>query len=841
MEYSQQLNELKSLVLSKCGIRYITPADCRRISIEISKQVNKNVSETTIKRLFGFAVVKHKFSNFTLSTLADFVDMEQIDQLIITEAEKSALDYKSLKENADKITQFTLKTIKNRAGIPYQYTIKRKFAELDLETFYESDAIFSALISQPGYGKTILLSHLTESLFFGEEAKYKESTVLFFTAHTFFNKELSRRQIDELLQVHLQLSDKSNVLEHIHKTHEQNGGKFILIIDGFSDLAVQKEDLMGIFDNLINLICALEDFGNIKLVMSMRSTTWARFYDRIRHSSYLMSKWYPGKHFNSHELNNVPPLSDIEVESIVERMYKKKGIFISDSLKTHLRYPFQIQHYYQLKEENPEFQYYTNISFFELVSRFIKEKIYQSNYFTEKTLFLKKIIQLTDYGKASRAVEKDKLFLELSAFRNAYMELLADGILMEEKSTDEPNPREYVRFLHPYTFEYFLFNEILEKSNLQINNNFLNLIQLDYAGSQMSFQLLQWAARFLVITNNFAMLKNMLEIGLLSYDLNYLLLFIAEEIKYRSKSDPEMLQQLEIHEFHDYVISKLINFDFIDTCYVEAIYAFSDITLDKKHLITYHSILGIIDFCSLDKNAILKRIDILRTFHELDGQFNTAEALEILLHIIAGDPVNQTDLLHRIESLFIDQDPFKAKSGLLMDTQMAINYFYLLFIDMLNGTGDSGAKIINEILTLHPELLDGQSEFAHYLIILDGLNGVRATDHNTHHISNGELRLNAFLKRQNLKLSKYQEGLIYLFKARQAYRNQDYLDVLTHAKTSLSLFNLNAVAINPLMIYNLLINAYKQMGNLTQVEYYQVLKNELIAQTGITPFLLEEF
>ncbi|MGY0038801.1 hypothetical protein [Pedobacter sp. NJ-S-72] len=114
MEYSHRLNELKSLILLKCGIRFITPADCKRISIEISKHLNKNVSETTIKRLFGFAVVKHKFSTFTLTTLAEYVDIATIDVNDLPQPSGHTDEWKSLKDKADKITQFTLKNYKEQ-------------------------------------------------------------------------------------------------------------------------------------------------------------------------------------------------------------------------------------------------------------------------------------------------------------------------------------------------------------------------------------------------------------------------------------------------------------------------------------------------------------------------------------------------------------------------------------------------------------------------------------------------------------------------------------------------------------------------------------------------------
>ena len=53
------LDNLKRLILIKTGIKIISPSDCKFISISIQKELHKSISETTIKRLFGFAEIKN--------------------------------------------------------------------------------------------------------------------------------------------------------------------------------------------------------------------------------------------------------------------------------------------------------------------------------------------------------------------------------------------------------------------------------------------------------------------------------------------------------------------------------------------------------------------------------------------------------------------------------------------------------------------------------------------------------------------------------------------------------------------------------------------------------------
>ncbi|WP_448636407.1 hypothetical protein [Pedobacter panaciterrae] len=191
----------------------------------------------------------------------------------------------------------------------------------------------------------------------------------------------------------------------------------------------------------------------------MRSTTWIKFYDRIRHSAYLKTKWFPGNYFNVNDVSNVPPLTEKEVDLILTKINKIDPKGINSKLKAQLKFPFHIQLYYQLKEEDPYFNYSTNITFYELISRFIQDKIYRSNYYTEKILFLKKIIQLTDYGKKGNSVPKDDLISELSAFKNAYMELLSEGILMEEKaSKNSTHGNTFVLFILIFLSIFYSLN-----------------------------------------------------------------------------------------------------------------------------------------------------------------------------------------------------------------------------------------------------------------------------------------------------------------------------------------------------------------------------------------------
>jgi len=61
------------MVLLKCGIDYVCPADCRLISEQIFEATRNYISESNLKRFFGFYPPQTKTSPFVLNSLAQFL------------------------------------------------------------------------------------------------------------------------------------------------------------------------------------------------------------------------------------------------------------------------------------------------------------------------------------------------------------------------------------------------------------------------------------------------------------------------------------------------------------------------------------------------------------------------------------------------------------------------------------------------------------------------------------------------------------------------------------------------------------------------------------------------
>lgn len=813
------LNELKGLILIKTGIRTITPADCKRISIEISKTLNKNVSETTIKRLFGFAVVKHNFSKFTLTTLSEYVSGESLENWpasININADNTPLNWSAIKNKAAKVTDFTLKGIKNRSGMPYQMTISRKFAEHDFDDFFKSSNSFTAFISQPGYGKTILLSHLAEKFFNEECPHYKESTLLFIQAYSFFNAEQLTLNFEDQLKTLLSISKKESLINYIDHNYRHSGGKLIIFLDGFSELILKKDLKIQLFDSIINFICAIEHTDSIKLVMGMRSTTWIRFYEKIRHSAYLKTKWFPGNYFNIAEVSNVPQLTEKEVDLIISGIDNLDVNAINPKLKAQLKFPFHIQLYYQLREEDPEFNFSTNITFHELISRFIQENIYRSNYYTEKILFLKKIIQLTSYGKKGTSVPKDNLIAELSAFKNAYRELLTDGILMEEKRYEDYHPREFVRFVHPHIFEYFLFIELLEKFHLQVDRDFFQYIQNEYESDNVRFQLFQWTIRFIVRIGDLKSLANLFDLPLNHFEHNYLILFIAENLKYRSRYSSDTALLLKEHKLHDIIIQELGNFDFADSCYKEALSVLLEVSDSNSHALSYQSILAILDMLSLDEGKISARLDELASYEALNWAIDPYEVTLLVYSKLSNKDIEKNQLIADIENL---NYPF-LKAGMPLNTQQGITYLLVIVLNLFYGSDEGTIKIIETIAKLHPDLFSKRSAFTILMMNLLALSSSRINPgKKTDQLERILIGLHG--NKSRFKITQYAESILKMTQAYQLRNKGEYLRACQYCDECIQLFKRNGLNLNRILMYNLIIGIYSDLHMTAKVNEYK--------------------
>jgi len=808
------LNELRRLILLKVAIKIVSPSDCKSISIQIQKELNKAISETTIKRLFGFAEIKSQFSRYTINTLKEFVSDQYLDDnfssVSIFPDYSENLD--SVIQKAKAITLNTIKHVRNRCSLPYEMTISRRFAKYDFEYFYLSEQSFTSFVSPPGYGKSILLSHLINDLFIKDDAIHKNDVILFINAIDIFDSQYQSISLEDRIKSKLNILPSTDLTAYFNEQYQINNTKLITVVDGFPELLVNNVSKPRVFEKIIDFISEIDDALSIKLVLSMRSTMWNRFYETIRGIAFIKKKWFKGSYFNIKENSNVPSLTIDEIEEIFKKINPAEHIVISEKLKVQLKYPFHIHWYYQLKEKYPDFNSNTNILFYEIIDHFIQDKIYQSNYATEKILYCKKIIQLTNFGRNINNVLKSDLIKDLYIFKNAYMELLADGILMEEKHHENGIYLEYVRFIQPNVLEYFLFLELLDVYDHEMDEVFFKNLNNEYYGIHVRFQLLQWSVRFSLSTNRFENIKYILDLNLSNYEKNYLIYFIAENLNYVIKKNPEIKNQIESKGIHHIVIKHLIHFDFIDSSYKDAINALLLSVDDDENAIFYHTILSILDCLSLDQDLMLARIEKLDSliYSREQWYIDPIKVLRFIYLKTNGIAVNNDELIIKIEEFKNNPKVIFNRGKSLPDSAATLSILLMLLTNLFYGNPHEAIKIINSVIKIYPKIFISRKPFAIYLLnLLATAKAKTNPDEKTDQME--RILTHAITNKSNVTL--YAQSLFQSLKAIQYKNRKEYDNALKTAYECIEIYKRNNLIINEIYAYNLIINIYQAIGN----------------------------
>lgn len=825
MNDKASLDELKSKILLKMGYNVLSPSDCKVISLAIQKEVNKTVSETTLKRLFGFANITSQFSKFTLNTLKEFIEHGELEQ------ERCSQLNEIVKIQAQKITQTTLKNIKSRSAVPYELTIARKFSNLDFDFFYKSEFSYTVFIAQPGYGKSILLSHLLADLI--EDPDYQQDFLCFIEAKYVFNPDQNISLSDEIAK-QLGIPEECDFFDHFNQQFEKQGKKFVLFLDGFSELDRFIGANIRVFDRILEFISGIEQRKGIKLVLSMRPTIWNRFFERIRHAYFLKRKWFPGSYYYQDHNGNIPPLSEKELAIIIEKMNPGEFQNLSTELKSQLKFPYQIQWYHRLKEQYPSFNSYTNTTFFEIIDLYVNEKIYKSINVTEKVYLCTQVIKLTNYNKPSDRVPKSKLMQFISSYKGIYEELIVDGILIEEKQIQHNFATEYIRFLHPHIFEYFLFKEILGMHQQQVDTKFFTYIQQEFAGHQARFQLLQWAIRQTILTGNLQEIESLFTLNLSIYEQNYLIYFIGESLSYRCIDTPQLREQIHFHQIHDVLMKQLVHFDFVDSCYKNAINCLIETVDTPQNEKIYHTLLAIIDTLSLNIEQIKYRLEKLKTIEPISIQatFNPVNSLELIYFKLTDQKVQDhdiklvqfTDLKYLQESLHKHNEDFPS-------LECFTSFLLAILTQAFYGKQQDFINLSHIFLGNYPKLARSKTNISIYLLNIIALSSARI--HPNKKTDQMERVLHVIYQSQ-AKTTLYSQALQLILKAQQCKNRKQYVQALELGNEALPIFQRNDLALYQILIYNFLISIQVIIGNAEEASLLNLEKIKLMRKKNVS-------
>ncbi|WP_316783847.1 hypothetical protein [Pedobacter frigiditerrae] len=827
------LNELRHLILQKLKIQIISPSDCSYIALEINKSLHKNISVTTIKRLFGFAVTQHQFSSYTINTLLAFVESEQDNPISKTALKTTTLtkveewDYLVIKSKS--YSEATIKRIADNCTIPYEFTIKRKFATHDFDYFYHSNFSFTPFISQADYGKSILLSHLVENMFLRPEAKFKDDVILFLHADKILDLSQEKQDLAKDIAVLLGLTPRTNLIKYFTEQHSQTGHKLVIILDDIIQILNKHGLKPKLFDTIVQFICDIEDSPAIKLVISFRSYTWRRFFESIRHSSFIISKWFTGSYFKKKDHSNVPPLTIGETEQILNKI-DSNSISLESEHTQKLRHPFQFYFYHQLKLEYPENEYSSNLIFHEVTLKYLMLSIFQSNHSVEKTVICKKIIKLTDYGRKGNKISKKLLLEELIIFRDAYMELLSDGILTEQVNDADEIPTEYIHFIHNDVFEYFLFKQILELYDNEMSEAYFNFILNECKGHNQN-TLLQWSVFEGIKDNKFDIIKSILWLKLDSNHHNDLITFLAENIKHKIGTDQSLIDKFRCPELHNAMVNALPYLDFADQSYQKILNIFSEIADSEDTFVFYQSALIFSDCLNLNLEKLKERKNQLLKHRSITSNMlvDPSQIVEIMIDKFNGKEDIQYPLFDRINDIVHDlkfkDNPNDLMSGLL-----------LIMVYWFKDDSHTAIEIINNMIKGTKELFQKSRIYNAYLLHVLALETSRSSILNK---KPDQLEKILIYYHQRNQINSFNVKILFnTVLAMQSLRRNEYDMAISYAKNSLTQVN-EEFLIAKVFINYILIKAYSILGDQDKVNECKYSILCLLEAKQINPHLFD--
>ncbi|MGO4289300.1 hypothetical protein [Chitinophaga sp. RAB17] len=573
---------LQNEVLRRFGVEVILPGDCKHLSQSILDDTTKLVSETTLKRVFGFAVAQHSFSRYTLNTLSqycqykDWEDFQQHHYRMLNNEPVSATEtatvpvfdttkWLDLKSKADAVSHYTILTLKNRSGIAYPYTVHRPFCNAHIEKFLESDYAATALIAPSGWGKSLALVHLAEHCWFGKEARYKRDVCWFIHAHAAGSLLLKGFSLSSWLDNQMNLGNGENFREYFSSHFDKKGGRLILIIDGFDEIAVAGEKLRLLYSKLEDFVYSNDLYPWVKVILSIRSSTWAEIFQHSQQYPAFRRYWYLGAEMDEETNINMPRLTEQEVKSILyNHQFDPATVrLFSENFLQKLRYPYYLQLFCQLNSGPDQTFVDEHLSLFEIVSRFIQNRVFNSQSNSFKIKIIEKLLTLLDLGRTGIYTDKNLLLTQNAELFPAYKELLADNILVEENLSQEIMFNVKVRFAHTMLLEYFVAMHYLKQNGQEINEGLLMAILDHLPQSPYRIGVFRWLLRYAINHAQIDGIIKMLHLPLSNIEKSHLLEYLVLHYQHDGNNQGELKSIFPAGFFKKNPIGPFISDEFI--------------------------------------------------------------------------------------------------------------------------------------------------------------------------------------------------------------------------------------------------------------------------------------
>lgn len=460
-------DDLKKAVLVRAGLSTVIPSDCLSLASAIFKSTGKRISDTTLKRIYGFAVNTSTPSVFTLDILSQYCGHISWGTFVNQHLEKYApqlgKEMASISDASQRLTiasKNTLTALQNRSGIPFNLTIQRRLVNEHLDLFISSDEQVTVITAPSGYGKTIALCHWVKSKLDQRTEEGSQKKILFLNGKV-LSSVMSEEALMTWLWKFMGLSQDLYQQSLMEKSQPKDDS-FYLILDGFDDGVFDTKVSDSFLDILLVLLSKCEQWPGFKLILTMRSDVWARCSERLI-AENRMDNWFTGFMNDENPARNMPVFSPAEIKLLSERInpYSKLPDPLSTDVCALFCYPLFFQYYYQKHARDFSLDELNDFKVYEVMDSFFLDKIYGNKFNIENTQILHILLNNGILVSDTFRIDKFKVESLLKGYRNAYQYLIGTGLITEINEDGKSNNDRYIQFANRRLYTACLARKLL--------------------------------------------------------------------------------------------------------------------------------------------------------------------------------------------------------------------------------------------------------------------------------------------------------------------------------------------------------------------------------------------
>lgn len=698
------IESIKQKVLEQAGIKAISPGDCKLLSALVSDKTHKQISDTTLKRIYGFTFSKFLPSLYTLNTLSEYIGYKGWEDFSKHIQANSACN--SNLKNEDEafsiisqslnVSHKTLQILANRSVVPFKLTVKRNLVADHLTIFAHAKETATVLAAPAGYGKTTSICHWAQEQLTAI-AKGSGDVILFLSS-----KVLSSNphvgSMNDWLKALLGISQQEAGLLELFNDNSFCDKKFYLVIDGFDKERFKPGDIELITDILLDVLALYRGYENFKVILTMRSSNWVSLRNRLKMEN-VADQWFSGFMQDDSQEINMQLFNAEEVKSLSRQINPTQYNIhsISPEVASLFSYPLFFQYYYQ---KHPQQFCLNNLDYFgiyDIISSYFLDKIYNARMATEKVLALKILMENGVVQNGTFVVDKLRVYEKMNGLWEAYNELIAIGFLREMNRSIEGGYFKYIEFSHQRLLAYSLARKLAYDNNNVYDEHLMNALSRDI-DNVYRVPVLKWCIFNAIKVNQFSIFKHLIYVRLCAAEKIHLLKFLINLIqhKYLSVKGADPIQYSFCQE-HQELFHYFFGIEFISPEYEEVLQQMLTLDLEDSSKVWIHTALGIIAIVQLNSSGMEKSITALRNIpqHAYNSlPINPLSCIEALYTYLKYGIVKKEALIQITHFYF---NP--PESHQFVEKHSSNNILYLLALSTL-GISNNKYKLLRYIKVL---------------------------------------------------------------------------------------------------------------------------------------------